>query len=186
MTDDVSMAVWRTAPAPSISLVQKQWLFRPGALTCGLRQLGTVRLQVLREYAWGALPEDARLLRCAAGTPLWLREVHMTIDGIPGVVARSFTPLRASHGRWQGIRRLRSRPLADMLYHDPRIERSVFRVARLPWHHPLARTVDLVQSTDSLSRRLHARCSVFWFDHQPLVVSECFLPSFWRKAQTGR
>lgn len=61
-----------------------------------------------------------------ARTPCWVREVCMAIDGVDCVVARSLTPLTASHGVWQGMRKLRTRPLADMLYNDPGIHRSAF------------------------------------------------------------
>src|SRR3546814_4028269 len=57
------------------------------------------------------------------------------------VFARSFTPLSASHGLWQGMRRLRTRPLADMLYNNPKIIRSPFYARRLSPQQPMYRSV---------------------------------------------
>src|SRR5690606_7633347 len=91
-------------------------------------------LKVVREYAHGLRPDEAWTLRRPARHPVWIREIIMSLDGEPCVFARSFTPLRASHGSWQGMRRLRTRPLADMLYHDSQVTRSAFAVQRLrPW-----------------------------------------------------
>jgi chorismate--pyruvate lyase len=122
---------WMPLPPPSCTATQKCWLFRPGALTGGLRQLGEFRLRVLAEYARAAPLDEARAMRLRPGAPVWVREVLMSVDGIDGVVARSLTPLAASRSTWQGMRRLRTRPLADMLYHDRTVLRSAFECRRL-------------------------------------------------------
>lgn len=184
MTKHVSeTSLWRASTPPSLTSLQKYWLTRPGALTAGLRQLGHVTLQVEREYAWGLADHEAYLAGLPAQTPAWIREVKMAINGTHAVVARSYTPLRASHGRWQGIRRLSTRPLADILYDDPRITRSAFLVARLQNRHPLFQLAAQV-AADQITQRscLPARCSVFWNNHEPLIVAECFLPEFWTMA----
>ncbi len=108
---------WHPEPSPSFTQHQKYWLFRPGALTAGLRRLGDVRLRVAAEYASGLAPSEAWMLARRVHSPVWVREIIMAIDGVDSVFARSFTPLRASHGWWQGMRRLRTRPLADMPVH---------------------------------------------------------------------
>jgi chorismate--pyruvate lyase len=106
----------------------------------------------------------------------------MRLEGVDCIVARSLTPLRASHGVWQGIRRLRTRPLADMLYHDVSIQRSDFEVARLARRCALFQTVRRNLST-SAALPLLARRSVFWRHGQALLVSEAFLPAFWKDVQ---
>ena len=119
--------------------------------------------------------------------PIWLREVCMSIGGVDCVFARSFTPLSASHALWQGMRRLKTRPLADMLYHNPEIIRSRFFVDRLHRQHPFYRAMqgyfsaECPQPSDVL-----ARCSVFWRQGQPLLVAEAFLPAFWAVAGNRR
>lgn len=181
MTQPPDSIHWRRNAPATISFIQRHWLFRPGALTAGLRRLGNVRLQVVREYSWGATPEDAVLLHRPAGTPVWVREVAMDIDGVPAVVARSLVPLQASHSWWRGMRGLGSRPLADLLYHNPQISRSDFLVSLLQKHQNLHATVRYAAGPFPAAgaQRLLARCSVFWRTGQPLVVAECFLPEFW-------
>ncbi|NYT57638.1 chorismate lyase [Alcaligenaceae bacterium] len=176
-------STWKPAPMPCLGRSQKYWLFRPGALTAGLRQLGQVQLRVVNEHAIGLHPDEAWMLKRNARSPIWVREIMMSIDGVDSVFARSFTPLRASHGLWQGMRRLRSRPLADMLYHDPQITRSPFFACRLHRQNPLYDTAQRIYGQQRpAAHKLLARCSVFWRGGEPLLVAECFLPEFWALA----
>jgi len=172
---------WLPAVPPSLSTAHKYWLMRPGALTAGLRALGTVRLRVLAEYAQGAPVDEARGMGLAPASPVWVREILMSVDGVDSVVARSLTPLTASHGVWQGMRRLSTRPLADMLYHDRSIERSAFVCRRLAAPVPFHTTARRAQP--GAAGALWARRSAFWRHGQPLLVAECFLPAFWRDVE---
>jgi chorismate--pyruvate lyase len=169
---------WHSRPPPALSATQKRWLMRTGALTSALRQIGSLELRVLTEQVGCLTREDSHLLGRPARQPVWVREVVMRIDGIECIVARSLTPLRASHGVWQGIRKLRTRPLADMLYHDASIRRSDFEVVRLMRRSALFQTVRRSLANQTTSPLL-ARRSVFWCSGQPLLVAECFLPAFW-------
>jgi chorismate--pyruvate lyase len=171
---------WLGLRRPGLAACQNAWLFRPGALTAGLRRLGHVELRVLREYAAGLPRDEASALKRTPRSPVWVREVAMAIDGVDCVIARSITPLAASHGAWQGMRRLRTRPLADMLYHQPSIRRSAFVCCRPTRFAPLWRTLALA-GADRAEGALWARRSTFWRMGQPLMVAECFLPAFWRK-----
>lgn len=178
---------WLGRRSPLFTRQQSYWLFRPHALTTGLRRVGALDLQVVREYAGGLRPDESWMLGLPPRHPIWVREIIMSLDGVPSVFARSFTPLRASHGTWQGIRRLRTRPLADMLYHDSQVTRSRFAVQRLkPWQ-TLYDSVRLRLKDDCPApHQMLVRCSVFWRDKQPLLVSECFLPDFWTLERKAR
>lgn len=174
---------WHAAPPPSLPPQAKTWLSRPGALTAGLRALGAFRLRVLAEYAQGVPPDEAHGMGLAPGAPVWVREIVMSVDGVDAVMARSLTPLAASHGVWQGVRRLRTRPLADMLYHDRGIRRSAF--AYSPVGHGVALRAparNVLPADTRENAGLWARRSVFWRTGQPLLVTECFLPGFWAAA----
>ena len=144
---------WRSRPAPSLTVLQKQWLTRPGALTAALRELGKLELRVLAEYPAGARPDEANRLLLTQQSPVWVREIVMVVAQRECVVARSVTPLQASHGVWQGVRKLRNRPLADILYDDVAIVRSNFEVAQLHRQTPLFKTVTRLH-THSLQRPL--------------------------------
>ncbi len=171
---------WLKKPPPKLDPVQKYWLSRPGPLTQGLRRQGEVRIQVIGEFAEVVRADEARTTGIAANTVVWVREISMSIDGTPAVIARSITPLDAARSVWQAVRRLRTRPLADILYHDPAIVRSVFEscIAKspMPIFKAVVRSGQLPSPAQS---RLPTRRSVFWKNGQPLQVTECFLPAFW-------
>jgi chorismate--pyruvate lyase len=168
---------WRSTSPPSLSPLQKAWLMRPGALTMGLRQLGRLELRVLREFSTGATLDEAKDMHLRVRSPVWIREVAMRINGIDCVVARSLTPLRASHSVWQAMRTLRSRPLMDILYQDRAIKRTGFNVARVTRLLPMMQPISQLKKNST--QGLLARRSVFWRAQAPLMVAECFLPAFW-------
>ncbi|GAA4326694.1 chorismate lyase [Pigmentiphaga soli] len=172
---------WQATLPPSLPSLYKTWLLRPGALTAGLRGLGPVRLRVLREHAGGVPVDEAQAMGLAPGTPVWLREIVMSVDGVDCVAARSLAPLPASHGVWKGMRRLRTRPLADMLYHDRSVRRSAFACVRIRPAIALYAVVRRVLP-EAPPGGPWARRSVFWRGGQPLLVAECFLPAFWTLA----
>jgi chorismate--pyruvate lyase len=195
---------WMTAPAPSVSRLQRQWLTHPGALTQGLRTLGVLTLRVLSEKVCRASSDEATRLGLPIGHALWQREVCMAISGVDCVIAHSVTPLEAAHGHWQAVRRLRNRPLADILYHDPAIVRSDFEFTNVRLGMPLYRLTptgfaiplqpllplalalppqSLRQVTPNSPTRVCARRSVFVRARQPLLVAEAFLPAFWSIAK---
>jgi len=171
---------WTATPRPSLTPLQKYWLLRPGALTMGLRAQGKMTLSVLRETVGSLTAQERWMLHQPVGSAIWIREIVMAVDGVDSVFARSFTPLRDAHGLWQGIRSLRTRPLADMLYHDPRILRSPFCVARLGRQDPAYQALrHNLPGSRPPAHAVWARCSVFSRQTRPLLVMECFLPAFW-------
>ena len=170
-------AGWTRQPSACVTASQRTWLTRPGALTQGLRALGPLHLRVLSEKVCRIKTLEARELGLAAGSAVWQREVCMAIDGIDCVVAHSVTPRLASLGNWQAVRRLHTRPLADILYHDRSIVRSSFDFTRLTRGMPLYLITQHLQPGSVC----HARRSVFWRKQQPLLVAEAFLPAFWQR-----
>ena len=122
-------------------------------------------------------------MHARSGDIMWVREICMSINNTAAVVARSLTPLNASRSVWHAMRRLRTRPLADILYHDPAIVRSVFECCIVKPSLPIHKTVGrAAQLPTGPGFALLARRSVFWKNNQPLQVTECFLPSFWTQA----
>jgi len=182
-TDSGHGSGWLTGRVSGITTLQASWLQRPGALTAGLRQLGTVDLSVLSEHEATLGEDEAWMLERPLQQAIWVREIIMHVDTTAAVVARSLTPLTASSQEWAGMRGLATRPLADLLYHDPAIRRSAFRTARLRPSQPLFQTVETAWPHALASGApLLARCSTFWRAGQPLLVEECFLPEFWSLA----
>lgn len=175
---DAADAHWRVAPLPGFSADQKDWLTRGGSLTAHLRTLGAVAVRVTHEGV--ALPwaDEHAALGLGPRAPVWLREVVLSVDGVPFVAAHSVAPLAASVGVWQAMRRLRTRPLAELLYSDSSVARSSLVSRRLTARHPLYRLA-VREIGAKPPHGLLARRSVFQRHGAPLMVTECMLPALW-------
>jgi chorismate--pyruvate lyase len=175
---DAADAHWRVAPVPGFSAAQKDWLTRGGSLTAHLRALGSVTVRVTRECV--ALPwaDESAALGIAPRAPAWVREVVLSVNGVPFVAAHSVTPHAASVGVWQATRRLRTRPLAELLYSDSSVARSALVSRKVSARHPLYRLA-ACEIGGVLPHVLLARRSVFERHGAPLMVTECMLPALW-------
>lgn len=169
---------WRARPRAAFSAVQKDWVTRTGSLTRHLSSLGRVTVRVTREKVGVAWRDEARVLRVACRAPVWIREVVLAVDGVAVVAAHSVTPLCASRGVWQAVRRLRTRALAELLYTDMTVARSPIVSRRVDGAHPLYRLA-VAQLGRDRPHACVARRSVFTRHRLPLMVTECFLPAMW-------
>jgi chorismate--pyruvate lyase len=136
---------------------------QPGSLTARLARSGTITVDVLSSGWQAARPDEAAALGLARpGQRVFVREVCVRRNGQPAVLARSATTRAGIAGTWRGLRRLGRRPLATLLWTDPRIRRGPFEYARLP-------------GADAWP----ARRSCFWRDGEPLVLLEAFVGLPW-------
>lgn len=170
---------WQPVPRASLEAAQKDWLTRGGSLTRHLGALGQVQVQVVDERVGQGWPDEIASLGLSRRTPVWVREIVLRVDGIALVAAHSIVPLPASRSVWQAMRALGTRPLAELLYADAGVARSLLVSRRLNARHPLHRFA--AQWTAAPAASLLARRSVFVRRHAPLLVTECMLPALWDK-----
>jgi chorismate--pyruvate lyase len=78
------------------------------------------------------------------------------------------------------MRRLRTRPLAELLYSDPQVERSSLVSRRVIAGHPLYALASHALQGERAPHAFAARRSVFQRHGKPLMVTECMLPALWR------
>jgi chorismate--pyruvate lyase len=104
-----------------------------------------------------------------------VREVLLHADGRAVVMAHSVVARRDVEGPWRSLAGLGTRPLAAVLFADPRVRRSAFEYARIDRRHALWK-----RACRLLGRELpvmRARRSVFRRNGRPLMVTELFLPA---------
>jgi len=159
----------------------RDWLRAPGSLSRRLAALGQrFEVQVLRQ-AVTPLRQQERL---ALGLPrrgcTVVREVLLRVDGRPLVWARSALHQSALAGPWKALKGLGSRPLAHLLYDDPRIQRSELAPRRLARHGHTRRQMQRqwLAATGELpsAQMLWSRHSVFKRGGAQLRVMELFAP----------
>lgn len=165
---------WLAKPAVGGSL--HAWLTAPGSLSWRIQErcpvFGVRRLRQERALPY---PDEARLVGVPAGRRALVREVILHCGAEPVVFAHSVTQTRHLLGAWRSLQGLGSRPLATMLYDDPRIERRPLAFRKLNARHPLYRRA--AQYLPDLPPALWARRSVFLLRGAPLLVTELFLPA---------
>lgn len=164
-----------------MSPILRAWLRAPGSLSRRLAATGRhFAVQTLLERRGPALPGE----RAALGHPtgaLHVRVVVLRVDGQVCVVARSVTPAHARCGPWKSLGGLGSRPLAHVLFDDPRIVRSALQPQRhalaSTWGRAVARAWRQATGAAWPAMQVHARASVFRRGGQPLRVFEAFAPA---------
>jgi chorismate--pyruvate lyase len=170
---------------PGFTSYQKHWLTLGGSLTAHLRKLGAVDVLVTREAIGLPWHDERDALQLASRDRVWIREVVLSVDGVPCVAAHTVTPLNASVGVWQEMRRLRARPLAELLYGDASVIRSALSNRRINARHPLYE-LGAAQVSGRPPYAFVARRSVFERQRAPLMVTECILPAFWQRLTSNR
>lgn len=168
--DPFRIAAWQ---APRF---MRGWLSDDSSLTARIRaRCRHFSLQVVSQGKGRVMPDERAALGVAHHGDLWIREVLLIADGVPVVYARSLVPTTSIPAAWHLLHGLGGRPLANVLFNDPRVRRSPLEAARLDardsrWHHAARATcrADLPP--------LWARRSVFRRSGCPLLITEVFLP----------
>lgn len=162
------MTIWRQLPPPAMLA----WLQAPGSLTRHLaRASGAVQVQVLQQGSAALWPHEAAALgRTPArqGASAHVRTVLMWCGpqphAFPAVLARSAVLAPHSRLRWQGLRSLGERPLAQLLFDTPQVQRSALR-----WHY------------DAPGSQVARHVRSLWLQHAPDFAAELPARGIWRR-----
>lgn len=147
----------------------RPWLLDHGSLTrrimarCTAFQVRRVRM----DKGWAAVEGEP----CRAV----LREVFLTCSEIPVVYAHSVLPLASLRGPWRLLGKLGGRPLGDILFRDPRVQRAPLEFKKLNRRHWLYRRAS--RGLESAPAALWARRSTFTLRGRAIQVTEVFLPA---------
>ena len=154
------LAQWSASPTAT------SWLTETGSLTARLRRHHPqLAVDVVSERLEAPLAEEAQRLALDSDASAWIREVTLHENGLALLQARTVIPHWSPANPWCEVQRLGSRPLGEILFSDPGLERSEFEFTLGPgW-----RESDLV-APDRLARRC-----VFWRQGAPLLLTERFL-----------
>lgn len=160
---------YRNIPPATLS-----WLFEPGSITRRLRGIygEDVGVKVLRQHWDLPFPGEARLLGVARRRRCLVREVLLHADGQPLVLARTIIPRSNLRGVHRNLTRIGSRPLGEVIFADPHLQRLEMQIAYV---QPEAWASRLAAETPILAP-LWGRRTVYAIRHRPLLVSEFFLP----------
>lgn len=155
----------------------RDWLLDAGSLTKRLRQLTEGRITFsVQQNGWGQpTPEECSALKLPDIQSAWLREIDWVYEQNLWVKGRVVIPSTSFVGEGKRLQSAGGRPIGDILFSDPQLQRSEFDVASLLKSHFYYQLVS--NELSDLPDALWARRSIFYFYGKPLLVSEIFLPA---------
>ncbi len=171
---------WKLAkswPSESIPEYLRPWLLDPTSTTKRFREAGgeTFVVQVLYQDWKKIYPSERQILEFPDDDLGFVREVMIYCKGEAWMFARCVFPGASLTGENAYLpSALDERPLGDLLYCDPSLQRSPFELALLEKGSCEFDAPDLVPFFDEL---LWARRSVFLLRTKPLLLTEVFLPA---------
>lgn len=172
---------WRINRQGALPQPVSAWVRERGSLTRRLRALsaGTLAVQVVHNGWALPWPEERRRLKMPPHRWGWVRMVILRGHGQPWVFARTVLPQATLTGAQRRLAHIGTRPLGEILFRDPTLQRGQLEtVAVLPTHPAWATIAGLCALPEE---PLWGRRSIFWLARKPLLVSEFFLPGLWRE-----
>ena len=168
----------------------RAWLTLPGSLSAELaRVFGPLAVQ-RRHQGQGRLRRDeAAALGLPAGRRVHVREVALVCGGATLVRARTVVARDAVKGAWRALKGLGSRPLAELLFHDHRVQRGAPVYAPIALERPGRRLADPWQRDAAPGwhgPRVWARRALYRRRGSRLLLTEVFAPEVAQRRPAAR
>lgn len=157
---------WQKPEQVQAPTLVMDWLLDIGSLTQRLKRHGTFSVQPQEEWRGMAPSSDYALLELPPEEAL-VRDVVLTLDGAPMVLARSVIPHSALMGDNATLGQMANRSLGLELFQAPKAIREQLWLTQLPANNPLG--------------PLWGRQSRFNKRGGRLLVAEYFLPTLWQR-----
>lgn len=149
------------------------WIYEAGSITQRLRNYygSSIRVEVLKNQWQTAFISESRLLKSSPEIYTLTREVLLYADNIPLVLARTIIPKQTISSAQQNLSHLGNRPLGEVIFSYPKLERHALEITRIPESAWQAPTLQQAQ----INQPLWGRRTIYAIHHHPLLVSEFFL-----------
>jgi chorismate--pyruvate lyase len=112
------------------------WIYEAGSITQRLRDYygARVRVQVLNNRWQRSFISESRLLKTPTEKYTLTREVLLYADDIPLILARTIIPKRTISSAHRNLSHLGNRPLGEVIFSYPRLERLALEIAQVQCH----------------------------------------------------
>lgn len=153
----------------------QSWLTTPNSLTEKMRiPCPELMVEVLSETVDRPLIDEANTLEMHPQEQAWIRCVLLKCGESDWVYARTIIPNFTKTNPWHSLQALGSKPLGDVLFELPSIQRSEFEFSKqLLKNLPHFNTC---LPSQQLNITGYARRSTFKQQDAPLLLTEVFLP----------
>lgn len=153
----------------------QSWVYESGSLTARLRgDYGNrVAVKVLQQRWCAPFLSERKLLNQPEHRYALIREVLLYADDKPLILARTVIPYSTIKATQSNLSRLGTRPLGEVLFADPRLERMEMEVV---WVRPSSWTKDSIEVA-GIARPVWGRRTVYALGQSEMLVAEFFLPA---------
>lgn len=152
------------------------WLTNRGSLTRLIQERSEhFRVEPVFQALATACIDELEIMSLRRQTRALVREVYLRSNETPVVFAHSVIKKEHLQGAWRDLSHLGSRSLGTMLFTNPLIQRAPLTFKKLKPRHPLFRRA--CARLQIYPNHLWARRSLFILLHQPILVTEVFLPA---------
>jgi len=154
----------------------QKWLTLPTSLTAKLKaQCTDLQVMVLSEKLESPLLNEAQALGMQRNEQAWVRCVLLQCNQQNWVYARTVIPNLTPDNPWYDLQNLGTKPLGEVLFELPSIQRSDFEFSRNTldyWPY----LVENMANQNTAKQPGFARRSIFKQHNAPLLLTEVFLP----------
>lgn len=154
-----------------------KWLKIPTSLTAKLKSLcPDLQVVVLSEKFEVPLVSESQKLGLPLDEKAWVRCVLLKCGERHWVYARTIIPYLTPQNPWYELQQLGDKPLGEVLFEMPSIERSAFEFSKDKidaWPY----LVKALQTPHVVNQFGFARRSIFKQQQAPLLLTEVFLPA---------
>jgi chorismate lyase len=156
----------------------QSWTYEPGSLTQRLRNCygNAVTVKILFHQWRTPFLSERRLLKLPEHGYNLTREVMLHANGTPLILARTIIPATTIKVAHRNLSHLGTRPLGEVIFSYPKLERRELDVTLIkpPNWSPSA------IAEAGIQQPIWGRRTVYAIRHQPMLVSEFFLPEILR------
>lgn len=154
----------------------QKWLIFPASLTAKLKeQCPELQVVVISEKFEAPLLNEAQALGMQRDDQAWVRCVLLKCGQKNWVYARTIIPNLTPENPWHDLQNLGTKPLGEVLFELPSIQRSDFEVStnKLDYWPYL---MEHLENQNLANKPGFARRSIFKQQNNPLLLTEVFLP----------
>jgi chorismate--pyruvate lyase len=165
-------------PRGVIPVELTEWLFLAGSMTAKLRALCQSSFSVnVLAHDWNCPRLDEWQALNIRQQPAIVRETFLVCDHKEYIFARSVFPKCALIGKGSALLCLGNKPIGDIIYNGHHLVRRNLQIAKLyPGQQDYESAVSILAVRPTV---LWARRAIIEFNHNPLLISEVFLPAIY-------
>lgn len=157
-----------------IPIPVQSWVYEPGSLTQRLRDCygSTFTVQLLFQKWRKPFRCEQKLLHLSCSDQALIREVMLSANGKPLLLARTVIPRKTLKGAQRILSRLGNRPLGEVIFSYPKLQRMEMDFSQLEpegWGYNLTSHLTITEA-------IWGRRTVYKVNESEMLVNEFFLP----------